>query len=212
MTRRRTRAAVPVVLPAANAPPVGGRPRRGRRSGTPGAFARELPAPQYSVAVLGGTFDHLHAGHRALIAAAFRRATEVRIGLTTDRFARSERKPRGREIEGYAARSRHLRRYLHRAFRDRRWSVVPLDDPWGGSVGPGVDLLVISEETGRAARPINDERARRGLPPLAVVQVPLVRAEDERPISSRRIRAGEIDAEGRLRHLSPGLERRPTKH
>lgn len=151
------------------------------------------------MAVLGGTFDHLHAGHRALLAAAFDRAREVKIGLTTDRFARSERKPLSERVQSYAVRRRHLRTFLTERFGNRAWTVVPLRDRWGGSVGPGADLLILSEETRRAARPINAERRRRGLPPIPIVVVRQVRADDGRPIASRRIRSGEIDAEGHLR-------------
>lgn len=159
------------------------------------------------VAVLGGTFDHFHAGHRALLSAAFRRADQVRIGLTTDRFARSEVKPLARRLQTYRTRRRLLRAYLGERYPGRSWSVVPLTNRWGGSVGPGVDLLVLSEETRRAARSINAERRRRGLPPLRWHVVPWVLADDGEPISSRRIRAGKIDEEGHLL-LRTGKNRR----
>jgi cytidyltransferase-like protein len=147
--------------------------------------------------VLGGTFDHLHRGHRALLEAAFADAGRVKIGLTTDRFAASERKPFAGRVQSYAVRRRALGAFLRRRFRGRRWSIVALSDRWGGSVEPGPDLLVVSTETRRAADLINRERQRRGLPPLRIRAVALVLAQDGRPIASRRIRAGTIDAEGR---------------
>ncbi len=161
--------------------------------------------------MLGGTFDHLHAGHRAFLAAAFQRAGQVKIGLTTDRFARSEGKPFTRTVQSYRTRRRNLLDFLAHRFAARRWKVVPLNDRWGGSVGPGVDLLILSEETRRAARPINEERRHRGLPALRVYVQPQITADDGRPISSRRIRAGEIDREG---HAILGKRNRrpvPTK-
>ena len=163
------------------------------------------------VAVLGGTFDHLHAGHRALLTAAFERADEVKIGLTTDRFARAEEKPVPRRVQSYATRRRRLRAFLRQQFPSRSWTVVPLTDRWGGSVGPGVDLLVLSEETARAARPINAERRHRGLPPVRVHVVRQVPAEDGKPIASRRIRAGEIDSEGHLLPRTGTRRRRSSK-
>jgi pantetheine-phosphate adenylyltransferase len=166
----------------------------------PRASPRKSARRRHQVAVLGGTFDHLHAGHRALLSAAFERADEVKVGLTTDAFARSERKPLARRVQSYATRRRVLREFLRQNFGRRRWSILPLSDPWGGSVRPGADLLVVSEETRRAARPINSERRRRGLAPLRIYVLPQVRAEDGRAIASRRIRAGEIDREGHLRH------------
>jgi len=170
----------------------------------PGTSKPRLPGRRRRVAVLGGTFDHLHKGHRALLEAAFARADRVKVGLTSDRFAGSERKPFPVRVQSYALRRRHLRAFLQARFRDRAWSIVALNDPWGGSVAPGADLLVLSEETRRAAGPINAERRRRGLPALRVFVVPQVRADGGRPIASRRIRAGEIDTEGR----SVGASRR----
>jgi len=41
-------------------------------------------------------------------------------------------------------------------------------------------------------------RRAKGFPPLELVVVELVKAEDGRPISSTRIREGEIDTDGRL--------------
>jgi pantetheine-phosphate adenylyltransferase len=152
-----------------------------------------------TVAVLGGTFDHLHAGHRALLTAAFRKADIVRIGVTTDDFARSERKPLPRRLESYATRRRHLNRFLEANFGKRDWTLTALRDRWGGSVRPGADLLILSEETRKAAAPILAERELRGLPKIRVYVIPQVNARDGRPISSRRIRAGEIDSEGNLR-------------
>ena len=178
----------------------------------PSPSRHRISRHQFHVAVLGGTFDHLHAGHRALLVAAFQRAEQVKIGLTTDIFARSEGKPLPRLVQSYGTRRRALRQFLRERFAQRNWSIVPLRDRWGGSVGPGVDLLVLSEETRRSVRPINAERRRRGLSPLRVYVLPQVRADDGRPIASRRIRAGEIDREGHLRHARPDHSRvRSTK-
>lgn len=160
---------------------------------------RSRPRRRASVAVLGGTFDRLHAGHRALLDEAFRRADRVGIGLTTARFLAEHPKPLGRRIRSFEARRRDLERYLGRNYERDRWYVVPLEEPWGRSVEPGVDVLVVSEETEKVARDVNAERRRRGLPPLEVRTVPAVLAEDLRPVASRRIRAGDIDLRGRRR-------------
>jgi hypothetical protein len=73
---------------------------------------------------------------------------------------------------------------------------VPIDDPWGGSVGPGVSALVVSADTLEGGRAVNVERRRRGLSAVPVVVVPLALADDLLPVSSRRIRAGAIDRRG----------------
>jgi pantetheine-phosphate adenylyltransferase len=61
-----------------------------------------------------------------------------------------------------------------------------------------VGALVASHETKAKARLLNEMRAKKGLKPVEVIAVELVKAEDGSPISSTRIRAGEIDSRGRL--------------
>jgi pantetheine-phosphate adenylyltransferase len=148
------------------------------------------------IAVLGGSFDHLHVGHRALLSAGFAAADRVGIGLTTDGYLTRNPKPLGRRIEPLARRRRNLERYLLRNWSPSRWWIVPLEDSWGRSVDPGVDVLVASKETAASADAVNRERHRRGLPPLRVVLVDLVLGDDGLPVSSRRIRAGLINANG----------------
>lgn len=147
--------------------------------------------------VLGGTFDHLHVGHQALLATAFRERGTVAIGLTTDAYLRAHPKPLAARILPYARRRRALRDWLGRQFPRRSWLVVPLSDPYGRSTAPGARVLVASVETRRGARAVNRERRRKGLPALRVVLVPLVLADDLAPVTSTRIRRGEIDANGR---------------
>ncbi|HEV2429804.1 MAG TPA: pantetheine-phosphate adenylyltransferase [Thermoplasmata archaeon] len=149
--------------------------------------------------MLGGTFDRIHGGHLALLDAAFGRAREVGIGLTTASYLARHPKPFGQRIRPYEVRRRALVRLLSRRFPGRAYWIRPLDDPFGGAVAPGIDLLVVSEETAEGARRVNRRRAARGLPRLKIVLVPTVRGADGKPLAGRRIRSGEIDALGRRR-------------
>lgn len=151
------------------------------------------------VAVMGGTFDGLHAGHRRLLEAAFGAADQVGIGLTTAAYLKAHPKSLGRRIAPYTTRRRRLAAYLRRTFPGGRWWIVPLEEGWGRSVEPGYDVLVASVETRKGARSVNVERLRRGLPPLKLILIPLVRGDDHLPIASRRIRSARIDLAGRRR-------------
>ncbi|HUJ77755.1 MAG TPA: pantetheine-phosphate adenylyltransferase [Thermoplasmata archaeon] len=155
--------------------------------------------PRYGHAVLGGTFDRLHVGHAALIGAAFAWGRRVSIGLTTEALVRSSAKPRRSAIRSYASRRAALARWVRRRFPGRSFRLVPLADRFGRSVEPGVDVLIVSAETAAGGRAVNAERRRRGIRAIPVVEVPVVLADDLRPVSSRRIRAGEIDRRGRRR-------------
>lgn len=149
--------------------------------------------------VLGGTFDILHDGHRALLGAAFERSPEaVVIGLTTDRFALQGRD----RVNPYAVRERNLKRYLA-ARRWRRARIEPIDDTFGPADDlPDLDILVVSAERHGVAVQLNEARRAKGLKPLEIRSVAMVLAEDGLPIASRRIRRGEIDRHGkRLKRL-----------
>jgi inosine/xanthosine triphosphatase len=142
---------------------------------------------------IGGTFDVLHAGHEALLEAAFALGGDVFIGLTTDAMALRSRAA----VNPYGVRKRRLEAWLrrrgHRAAR-----VGPIEDEFGPAVSEPFDAIVVSAERAEVATALNEERARRGLPPLAAHVVPMVLAQDDAPIAARRIRAGDIDRRGRL--------------
>jgi len=149
-------------------------------------------ARRFRIAVLGGTFDRLHPGHRALLRAAFAAADEVRIGVTSAAYLQRHPKPLGERIQGYRARRAALVAHLRARYPGRRYRLVPLRDGFGGSVRPGPDLLVVSADTLRGARAVNRERRRRGLPPLALRIVPLRKDRTGRAYASRRRRAAEL--------------------
>ena len=147
---------------------------------------------------MGGTFDLLHDGHKALLEAAFSlHPDSVVIGLTTDRFARETR----REVNAYAVRERNLRRYLG----SRGWRslvIEAIDDPFGPADELAeLDTLVVSADRAPVGKALNEARGRRGLHPLELRAVPMILAQDGLPIQSRRIRAGTIDRHGK--RLSP---------
>ena len=154
---------------------------------------------RYGRVVLGGTFDGLHAGHEALLATAFRLGRSVAIGLTTEAFLAQHPKPRGGAITPEASRRRRLARWLRRRYPAHRWTITPIDDRLGRAAEPGFDALVVSADTVDGGRAVNRERRRRGRPPLPLIVVPLVLADDLEPLSSRRIRAGEVDRLGHVR-------------
>jgi len=153
-----------------------------------------MSGTRYSTVATGGTFDQLHAGHRRLLEKSFELGARVVIGLTSDEFARKEGKVPERP---YEARKAELDAYIKERFAGRRYSIAKLDDFFGpGIASREVEALVASPETGKRVDLANALRAKRGFPPLELVIVDWVLAEDGMPISSTRIRNGEIDAEG----------------
>lgn len=153
--------------------------------------------PRYRHAVLGGTFDHFHLGHAALLHRAFRVGRRVSIGVTTDAFLAAHPKPAGDRLQSYASRRRALGQWVKSHYPGRAVRIVPLENRFGRSIEDGVDVLVVSADTLSGGRAVNVERRRLGRRPVPLEVVPVVLADDLRPVSSRRIRSRVIDRDGR---------------
>jgi pantetheine-phosphate adenylyltransferase len=148
--------------------------------------------------VLGGTFDPVHDGHRAL----FRRAFELgdlTVGLTSDDLA-SKTRNLDRYVRPFGERRADLADELAAlaAEYDREVEIRRLDEPTGVADEAGFDVLIASPETVAGARRVNEEREATGLDPLEIEVVDHRYAEDGEVISSTRIVRGEIDEHGNL--------------
>ncbi|MDG6900868.1 MAG: phosphopantetheine adenylyltransferase [Nitrososphaerota archaeon] len=151
---------------------------------------------RYKAVATGGTYDHIHRGHVAMLERSFEVGDKVVIGVTSDSFALKEGK---KPDQKYEERVQALEEVIDRRFPGRRYLIAKLDDYYGpGITSPDVEAIVVSHETAKRVPIANEARRARGFPPLEIVTVDYVLAEDGKPISSTRIRSGEIDAEGRL--------------
>jgi len=144
----------------------------------------------------------LHKGHEALLARSFSLGSEVVIGVTSDVFASREGKS---PDQSYEERVQALERFLEARFPGRKYILAKLDDNFGpGIASPDVEAIVVTSETAAKVPIANALRAAKGYPPLEVEVVEHVLASDGNPISSTRIRRGEIDSQGKVRKARPG--------
>jgi len=148
------------------------------------------------VVATGGTFDEIHKGHIALLSKAFQAGKKVIIGVSSDEFA----KKRGKRLNHkFDERVENLKKMIMKEFRNANYEIAKLDGDFGPAVTTDeVGALVASSETRIKGRLLNRMRAKKGLKPVEVIAVEMVRAEDGSPMSSTRIRVGEIDGGGRL--------------
>lgn len=140
---------------------------------------------------IGGTFDVLHDGHKALLKKAYALG-EVIIGLVSDDMAQ-----KAHAVNDYESRKKPVITYI-KALTGSNPQIVALNDPYGPALEQNFDYIVVSPETLPTAKEINALRMERRLPPIKIVCVDFVLAQDGRPISSTRIHNGEINEHGVL--------------
>ena len=156
---------------------------------------------KYPHVFVAGTFDGLHKGHRFFLSKAFSVGEKVTIGLTSDQFVKKNKTK-------YEQRRKILEHWL----KQHRWNakIIPINDPYEPAASfPKSVVLLVTQDNKHRGEEINSIRKKRRLPAFTLIEIPLVNAEDKRPISSTRVRKGEIDNEGRLTlpdNLRPQLQ------
>ena len=154
-------------------------------------------ARPYKLVALGGTFDVLHAGHRHLLSEAFRLGDVVLIGVTSDQLVATLHKKH--QVRSFSSRVRDLERFLKTRCWSSRARVNALREPYGPAARrKKLRALIVSNGTLASGRRLNRLRQQNGLQPLDLVVVDLLKAVDGKPISTTRIRNGEIDFQGRV--------------
>lgn len=144
---------------------------------------------KYKKVAVGGTFDKFHDGHKKLLSTAFELGDQIEIGVTSDAFGGLKG-----DIDSCKERMDNLKLFFD---GKSNFNVVPLDDPFGTTIfEEDFDAIVVSQETEPNAEKINEIRLSKSMKALDIVVVSFVLAEDGNPISSTRIRRGEINKNG----------------
>jgi pantetheine-phosphate adenylyltransferase len=128
---------------------------------------------------------------------AFEIGEQILVGLCTDEFVEKMGKPH--ITAQFDQRLKELKIFLknHKIFDNVE--IIPINDPFGNTTtNKTIKALVVSEETKNVALKINNKRLKSGLSPVEIIVVKMVPAENSKPISTTRIRDGEIDKEGHI--------------
>jgi pantetheine-phosphate adenylyltransferase len=138
---------------------------------------------------MGGTFDHLHDGHKFLLRTALSLSHNIEIGLTSQNLLKN--KKISSKLEDYNTRERNLKNFIS-SFTDlNRVNIVEIkdwDDMAKYSQDPGYEGLILSQETYSNAVKLNELREEKGLNPIILIVIPLLKDKNNRKISSTAIR------------------------
>ena len=167
--------------------------RQDKRSSLVTKQSKRVKKKKIKVA-LGGTFEPLHEGHKKLIDIAVKLGGEnLTLGVTSDEMA----KKRLRSVLPFEIRVKNVVSYVKKKYGFYP-KVVKIKDIYGDAIKKNYDYIVVSPETYEAAILINKKRKEIGKNEIEIVKVDFVLAEDKKPISSTRIKNGEIDRYGKI--------------
>ncbi|GAA6014277.1 hypothetical protein JCM11491_005025 [Sporobolomyces phaffii] len=160
---------------ASAAPATSPRPR----PEAPDRIARHRDS--YEVVALGGTFDHLHAGHKILLTMACSIATrKIIVGVSDDQLL--GKKQFRQHLESISARIERVRAFIELIRPTIEHQVVPLEDVYGPTAtDPDIQALVVSEETRAGGDAINKLRSERSLSTLDTFVINLVSDDGSTP-------------------------------
>lgn len=150
---------------------------------------------KFGKAAIGGTFDHLHKGHKYFIDKAFKNSEFVIIGVTVDGFSK------GKEfsylIESFKTRKDGVCRYLKNKGYDKRSEIIPIKDIYGSTLKDrDIDVIFTDESGFENAEKINVEREKIGFPKIEIVKNNYIKDEEGGIISSTKIRKGYENRDG----------------
>ncbi|KAF9448022.1 Nucleotidylyl transferase [Macrolepiota fuliginosa MF-IS2] len=130
----------------------------------------------YPVSALGGTFDHLHAGHKILLSmAAWITSDKLIVGMTDD--ALLQNKANKHVMEDLTQRTRRVRQFLEFFKPGLLYDIVPINDVYGPTAwDPNIQALVVSKETLSGAAQIAKYRENKSFPALDVFVIDVISA------------------------------------
>ncbi|KAI7878156.1 Nucleotidylyl transferase [Lichtheimia hyalospora FSU 10163] len=126
---------------------------------------------------VGGTFDHLHAGHKILLTMTALLANKsVVVGVTDDVMLQS--KKFHEQIESIDDRISNVRNFLDTIQHGLEFDIVPITDPFGPTITDStIQALVCSKETEKGGAAVNDERFKRDFQPLELRLIDVISSD-----------------------------------
>jgi len=157
---------------------------------------------KYKLLACGGTFDLLHAGHKAFLKKVFDSSDKVLLGITSNLYIQSLKN--NLHIEDFEIRKQVVEHFLESIGVLAKAQIVSIDSAYEPYLETSLDYqaIAVTPQTEQAAIEINIKRKQNGAPKLEVVVIPMKQAQDGELISSTRIRNGEINRDGRF-YLNP---------
>lgn len=142
--------------------------------------------------VLGGTFDRLHNGHKMLLSDAILRCrNQLTIGVTERSMIKG--KKLWELIEPTDMRISALRHFLTDVDATLTYKIEAITDPFGPSIeDPQLQCIVVSEETLKGGKKVNEERQKKGMNTLDIHVTGLMSDDERNPNEELKISSSSL--------------------
>lgn len=159
------------------------------------------PGKSHRVVAVGGTFDHLHDGHKILLTmSAFFAKRELIVGITGQ--ALLVKKEYREAMQSYKVRKSLVEKFLSAVDSTIKVSFYEIQDVCGPTATiEEIDALVVSAESEKGGAFINNERQKKGWHPLFVHRIDVVGGGSESDNWQGKLSSTEL----RRRALETGL-------
>ena len=143
---------------------------------------------RYNEVVFGGTFDHIHSGHKVMVTiAALMCSDTLYIGLSIDQLLKH--KKYSNMLQSFDLRKQSLLEFIECTRPGLKVVIESLNDLYGPSIYESIEALVCSKETIGGANKVNEKRVELKRNPLELIVIDLVESNEiDHKVSSTDIR------------------------
>lgn len=133
----------------------------------------------YGTVAVGGTFDRIHNGHRLLLTTCCLLSnSRIVVGVSDEPLLVN--KTLGDLIEPLEVRMKNVEEFVNDIKPGLIKEIVPLSDPAGPTkTDPDIQCLVVSSETLRGGRAVNNVRKDAGLPEMELFSIDLISNQED---------------------------------
>ncbi|OMJ19909.1 Phosphopantetheine adenylyltransferase [Smittium culicis] len=123
---------------------------------------------------VGGTFDHLHIGHKIILSmTAYSSARKVTCGISSEPLLKNKKFKES--MESFDTRYTNAKDFLNIVKKGLDLNLFPLSDPFGPIITDGdIDTLIVSKETLSGCDKANEIRVGKSMKAMEILPIDLV--------------------------------------